>query len=47
VVLCIAKQKSINSFYLKGELARHKGNEQRIIKLITKAYYLYSNFQIK
>lgn len=31
--------------YLKGDLARHKGSEERIIKLITKAYYLYFNFQ--
>lgn len=45
VVLYIAKQKSINRIYLKGDLTRRKGTEKRIMKLIAKAYYLYFNFQ--
>lgn len=43
--LCIAKQKSINSIYLWGHLERHKDSEEKIIRLITKACCLYSNFQ--
>lgn len=45
VFLCVAKEKSVNSIYLKGDLARHKGSEERIIKLITETFYLYSDFQ--